>query len=217
MLKESLDTLLNKNYQYLLTVSNNITRRQKKVDQKYNLLHEVIIQLYDKIESSNEYLKSDADFLAYTTKYLKQFYQFKKNARYNRKKDNVLFTYEPSYEDDTNESKFYLEKEVDDKAEELIYLEAENTSYITKIFLKDLVLNDISINTGMMVNKIKEVAKQVLTFEEKLIFEYYYINELNCLQIYNELKRTNKKTMAYLKILKLQKRAKQKIVDNLKW
>jgi hypothetical protein len=217
MHKERLDTLITENYQYLLQVSNNITTRQRNVDQKYNLLHEVILQLYDKIDRQNEFLKSKDDFRAYVTKYLKQFYTFQKNTKYTRKKDNNLFTYEPSFEDDNNQSKFYLEEKCDTKVEDIIYIEAENTNDITKLFLKDLILNDISIDVAMMVNKIKSVAKNVLTFEENLVFDLYYIQEFNCLEIYNELKRTNKKTMAYLKILKIQKRVKTKIKENLKW
>ena len=70
--KEQLDLHINNNYDYLLKIASNITQRQKKADQKYNLLHEVFISLYDRIEKHNEYVKSDLDFKRYVTKYLKQ-------------------------------------------------------------------------------------------------------------------------------------------------
>lgn len=47
--KSKLDKYVTDNYDYLLAVSRNITSR--KHNQEYNLLHEVIIVLYTKLEN----------------------------------------------------------------------------------------------------------------------------------------------------------------------
>ena len=214
--KQKLDTYVTNHYDYLLQVSTNITSRNRSGDQKHNLLHEVLLMMYEKVKDKNEYLKSEDDFKRYATTYLKQYFTWMKNNKHNFKKDNNIFTYQPSYED-INVSNFYIEELEDNNAEKLIYIEAENVNDVTKLFLKDLQSNHISIDKGLMVNKIKDVAKQILDLAEYNLFDLYYLQEMDCLSIYKELKRTNNKPMAYLNILKKQKQIRKKIQENLKW
>jgi hypothetical protein len=212
--KQKLDLLLSTHYLYLLNVSANITSRQRSTDQKYNLLHEVILSLYGRLNDHCEYLSSDTDFKKYTTKYLKQFYTWSKNIKHNTKKDNALFTFQPTSEELATHN-FYIDEMSDNNIEALIYLEAENVNKQTKMFLKDLLSNDIPIDKGLMVNKIKHAAS-TLSLSDRQIFDMYYLQDLNCLDIYLELKRTNTKPIGYHSILKRQKSVKQQIIDLLK-
>lgn len=229
---ELLNDYFSKHYQYLLSIAKQITYRHVKCNRnefKHNLLHEVYLSMASRISKHSkhsEFLKSETDFKKYTTHYLKQFFVWQRNLRFINKKDNALFTYEQPYDDaivhvglsrDRNDEIVDKPNELtDEKAEQLIYLNAENTDDITKMFLTDLILNDIDIEKGMMVNKIKSVAK-TLDLIEYQIFDMYFLQELSCLDIYNELKSTNKNYMSYLSIRKKQKEVKQKIIDKLKW
>ena len=214
--KQKLDKYVNSHYDYLLGVSSNITARNRFGDQNQNLLHEVLLLMYEKVKLKNEYLDNDDTFKKYTTTYLKQYFTWTKFNKHNQRKDNNIFTYRPSPED-VDISNFYLEEIADDNSERLIYIEAENVNDITKLFLKDLEANHINIEQGLMVNKIKDVAKQILDPAEYNLFDLYYLQEMDCLAIYKELKRTNNKPMAYLNILKKQKQIRKKLQDNLKW
>lgn len=227
MNKQLLDQLITKHYQYLLGVAINITRRSNKTDLEYNLLHEVVITLYKRLDEHNEFLKTDLDFKKYVTKCLKQFFDWQKNMRHYNKKDNALFSWEPYECNMVNQAERegnnyhdgdvrYLtpKNEIDNKAEELIYLNAENTNHITKLFLEDMLLNDIPIEKGLMVNKIKDVAK-TLDLLEYQIFDMYYLQELSCLEIHAEMNKHKKRSMGYHYILNLQKQVKQKIIDKL--
>lgn len=219
--KEKLDEYLKTNYDYLLNVAHNITSRQRKCDQKYNLLHEVILNMYDRLENHYDFLNSDLDFKRYTAKYLKQYYIWERNKKHTRKKDNHIFTYQPSY-DELNTSNFYLEElsdtndSIDNITEQLIYLNAENTNEVTKLFLTDMLSNGIPIEKGMMVNRIKDVAKS-LDLMEYQIFDMYYLQELNCLEIFKEMRQHNPQSMSYLNLLAKQKEVKQKIINKLQW
>lgn len=209
--KIALDNLIIKHYDYLLDVAGNITQRNRKVDQKYNLLHEVFIILYDRIDKHNTYLNSDLDFRRYVTKFLKQFYVWQRNLAHINRKDNSIFSWQPSA-DEIDPKALYIEEIPEDTTEDLIYLEAENTNDITKLFLRDMILNDHSIENGLQVNKIKLAATK-LDLLEIQIFDMFYMQELSCIDIYNELKRTNDRPIGYHTILRIQKEVRQKIIN----
>lgn len=202
------------NYNHLLSVSTNITSRNKKVDQKFNLLHEVYVSVYNRLDNHYVFLKSETDFVKYFTRYLKQYYEWSKQVKHRDKKDNTLFTYQPT-EDEVKLSDFY--DQVDDKAEQIVYIEAENTNTITKLFLKDMLLNDIPLDKGFLVNKIKDVAKNFLDAIDYQIFDLYYLQEMNCREIYTEFKKENDQCLGYKDILARHKTVKNKIIENLKW
>lgn len=223
--KEKLDKLITKHYDYFLDISNNITRRLKK--DKYDLLHEVFASLYTKLETSNEYLKSDTDFRKYVNRCLGQLFHWKKNERYAHQKDNNLFTWQPyncpidlgdkTFTGELDRDDFDLKPEyVDRQSEQLIYLNAENTNQITKLFLEDMFLNDIPIEKGLMVNKIKDAAK-TLDLLEYQIFDMYYLQELSCADIHKEMNKHKKRTMGYHYILNLKKQVQKKIINQLTW
>jgi len=219
----------NKNYSRFLEISKNITRRYKNnTILRDNLLHDVYLSIYNRLDKHYEMLQTELDFIKYTTKYLKQFFIWQRNLKQINRKDNSLFTYEGTYTETQNQIGSHKNKNyeildietigngiTDNKAEKLIYLQAENTDDITKLFLEDLISNDIDIEKGLMVNKIKHVAKS-LSLDEYQIFDMYYLQELNCLEIYNELKRTNTNYMSYLKIRTKQKEVRKKIIEKLK-
>lgn len=214
--KNLLDKYVGLHYDRLLEVSHNITRRfHKNGDNKHNLLHEVLLVLYEKIDEKNEFLKSDVDFIKYATATLKHYFNYMKNKKHDRKKDNCLFTFAPAY-DEVAVDEFYHENREDLNADQMIYIDAENVDDATKLFLKDMKLNDIPIEKGIMVNRIKEIGLSLFG-EEREVFDLYYLQEIDCLRIYNELKRTNTTSPTYARILSIQKEVRRKIISQLRW
>ena len=207
--KEKLDSYLMNNYNKLLKVSYNVTNRLNGRI-KYDLLHEIIISMYERLDRHNEYLKSNDDFVRYSTNYIKQFYEWQKSTRFNCKKDNKLFTYIPN-EDELNINNYYYI--TDTNSEQLIYINSENTNIITKLFLKDMLLNDIQIDRAIMVNNIISASKQLNEFEKE-IFDLYFLQDMNCRKIYGLIKDI--KPVTYQNILDLKNLVHTKILDKLK-
>lgn len=214
-----MDSYINKNYSRLLQVSHNIVMSHtplykiKQTDNRdYTLLHEVFTQIYEKLLIKNSFLNSEDEFVRYVTTYLKNFHTFMKNRRYNNKKDNCLFTYYPTWDESGGNE--VRENCYPDNSHEMIYIDSENIDDITKLFLKDLASNGITVEKGLLVNKIKDIGKSFHGVEREM-FDLYFMQDLSCRRIYNELRRTNMKTMTYRDLLALQKNVKNKIINKL--
>ncbi len=242
--KQRLDYLINKNYKHLFDVATNITKRHGTDSTlKYNLFHECYVLWATNIEVSNFYLETDLDFIRYCTKFLKQFYTWKKKDVIRKRRDNALFTFRANQTPEQIKKNTNIPDELkhneyraviiqDETAQENIYLQSESINEITKLFLYDLISNDISIERGMIIHKmanhLKSVAKDILTEFEYDIFDLYFLQEMDCLEIsklykmenttFKELMTKRKHiTPTYQKILTTQKIVKQKILDNTKW
>ena len=61
--KSQMDYLITSNYDYLLKLSDKITKRRsgENPDLKYTLLHQCIISIYDKLETHNTFLEDDTN------------------------------------------------------------------------------------------------------------------------------------------------------------
>lgn len=213
--KKRLDSLVNQHYTTLLSLSSIVTRRSvNKRELRHNLLHDVLVKMYETVETSNKYLSTEEDFLRYAKGMMNRQFTWARNKKHGRKKDNSLFTYQQS-SDECNVSALYQEN-ITDKSHEQLYIDCENVDDMTKLFLKDMLLNDIPVEKGIMVNRILDIGN-TLEGVEREIFELYFVQEINCLEIYKELKRTNTEHMSYAKILSIQKDIKRKIIEHLKW
>ena len=209
--RRRLNELIERNHSRLLAVASNITKNRDKGN---NLLHEVVIGLHDKLSTNSAYMETDTDFVKYVTKYIKNTDTWARNNTYNFRKDTTLYTYCPPH-DSVDISDWYTEEAEDDSAEALIYIDAENTSDVTKMFLKDMLSNNIPIEKGLMVNKIHDAVKR-LDMQEREMFYLFYIRELTCLDIHKHLNNLSQTPIGYHRLLALQKQVRKKILEMIR-
>ncbi len=202
MHKTRLDELVSKNYIHLKTIAGNIAGRcANKRDVAHNLLHDIIAKMYEELEEKNTHLSSEQDFLRFTVKSMHQYYNREKSRKYRRRKDNLLFTWHPRYDELDKNTTIYVDNITDNRAEEKVYIQSEDVDDLTKLFLMDLVIN--------------EIPTEKFTGVEREIFDLFYLQQIDCKRIFTELRRTNNKSMSYENIREIQKRVKQKIIDTI--
>ena len=227
-----MDKLITDNYDYLLTISKNITKRYKNMDKDiaYTLLHSCIETVYNTIDTSNEFLSDTISFRKYLTRYIKNSFEWKKQKCYSRKTDNDIFTYNDLHlvdNNDKDESSNYKNDKFntynqyvdaltsDPLTEQLIMLNAENVDDITKLYLKDLIVNDIPINRGLQYQSILDIAKSLdpLTYE---LFYLVYMEGKKVSAIHRELnKKLLNDPIEYKVLLQLVKEMKIKINEKM--
>lgn len=222
-----MDKLVTDNYDYLLSTASNITRKiGSGTDLKYNLLHSVIEIIYNKIETHNTFLSDTDSFRKYLNKFMKQHfvweYQRSKDDRL-KNKDNELFTNRANFVDincnanwDIEQSEYLDNILSDEKEHDLIILQAENVNDITKLYLKDLLVNDIPIERGLMYSSILNTIKELTPVEQEL-FNLHFVQELSVAQIYNQLKsKTDKRPIGYNTLRQMVKELRIKIIELIK-
>ena len=210
-LKNKLNGLIQLNHDRLVRIAINITKNK---DKAHSLLHEVVLSMHDKIDTSSEYLSSETDFMKYATRHLKNTDMWQKNNAFNFRKDTNLYTYRPSHED-VDIHDLYTEEAEDETAEQLVYIDAENTSDVTKLFLKDMLSNSIPVEKGLYVNRIRDAVMK-LDIEEREMFELFYVRELTCLDIHKHLNNLSPTPIGYHRLLALQKQVRKKILEMIK-
>lgn len=216
-MKIKLDALINLHYNYLLNLSNKITQKHKSKDPdiKYTLLHECITKVYDTIETKYSFTDDDTSFKKYMNKFMNQHYHWQRSRIRDTCRDNDLFTFrDVDFNNDDNE---YEQKEISDlnESNDLILLNAENVNDITKLYLKDLIVNDIPIERGLMYSRIDEIVK-TFNYEEQELFNLFFIQEIKVLEVYKKLRnKLKKQTIGYNDLLKKKKNLKEKIKKQL--
>lgn len=211
--KTKLDLLIDKHYQYLLEVAGGVCIKKSSTNNriKFDLLHDSIIDIYDRLNSSNTFLKSDNDFLNYMKKYLKQKYFYERSMSHNRQRDYPLFSYTPINNPDT--INFMIDnKGINKQEEQLIILEAENTNEETKDFLRDIIYNDLTIERGLQFISVMQLYdNRILSDRERYLFHSIFLDKQTPYQIYKESNTINKKSTEYYALLAEVKQLKEKI------
>ena len=221
-----MDKLITDNYDYLLNISKSITKRYKsrEPDMCYNLLHTCISMVYNNIDNSNQFLSDTDSFRKYLTKYIKNTFEWNKQKCYDRQKDNDIFTFHSIENDneassgiDNSESFKNQKNELagDINTEQLIMLHAENVDDITKLYLTDLLVNDIPISRGLDYQKILDLAKSLdpLTYQ---LFYLVYMEGMKVKAIQRELnKKLKDQPIGYTDLLLMVKEMKIKINNRM--
>ena len=134
--------------------------------------------------------------------------------------DNDLFSFRVSdtilVHSDIEGNKIIEKESPDEVGHELIYLQCENVNDITKLYLKDLIINDISIERGLMYSYVMNTIK-LLTPVEQELFNLYFEQELTVKKIYNIIKpKLDKDPITYKMLLQMVKDLRIKIIELLK-
>lgn len=212
--------------------SGNITRKYRNQDPdiQYTLVHTVVCILSKKIEVSNSFLSDDTSFRKYMLRYMQQHVTWQFIRAHNEHKDNDMFTARlmdvvgPDFSWDQNPdwvsneeyalSRLREEKE-DEYVSDLIVLDSENVNDITKLYLKDLIVNDIPIDKGLMYSKIMGIVRSLSPVEQEL-FNLHLIQELTVMKIYRTIKsKVDYDSISYQKLLQMVKDLKSKIKNML--
>lgn len=218
-----MDQFLIDNYNYLLKIADNISKRSqfKEIDMKYTLLHTCIEKIYTNLDTINTFLTDTDSFRKYLTKFMSQHFKWQKSRCFNdiNHKDNELFTFRKEVIDiNTNNDNVddYIDNiEPDEHAHELMILDAENVNEITKMYLKDLLLNDIPIDRGLKYTEIFNILKH-FTPVEKELFNLYFIQELPVSKIHKVIvSHVDYDPIRYKELLKMIKNLKIKIQSEL--
>lgn len=216
-----MDLLVTKHYNDLLYVSKCITKKHMYLDKdiSYNLLHNSISQIYEKLDVSNKFLNSDTDFLKYVNKYMTQQYNWAHYRMKDKKKDNFIFSFDFRYKDKEGidiTDKVIDEKNLNEIEEQLTTLECENIDGITKMYLKDLILNDIGIERHIKYLDVLKTAKTLQPIEYEL-FNLIYIEERTVRNIHRELLvKVKEDPLTYEALLKMVKKMKINLKEKLK-
>lgn len=145
---------------------------------KGDVIHQVYLHLYNRLETNNEYLKTYDDF---------RFYVFKCCHNYFTKK--VKHTSVIEYIDEYNHQ--YVE------SENYIYIEAENVDEKTKAYLLDLENNDKNYLTYLADKIIIDNILKQLTDEERLLYYYLFKMNFTVLYLHKYLQKNNMKIGKY--------------------
>lgn len=210
--KERLDFLFKKHYNYLLEIAGGCTIKKTSTNNriKYDLLHDTIVQLYEKLENNFDFLNTENGFLNYMKLYMKNKYIWELSKSYHRKQDFSIITYCPNI--DPEIATYMIEQNQNENSENLIYLQAESVNEDTKDFLRDLLLNDITIERGLQFNRVMQLYdEKILTLRERELFHSIFLDKQSVLTIFKENKKEDTPSTQYHYLLKEVKELKIKI------
>jgi hypothetical protein len=209
--KQLLDSYVEKNYQHLMDISSGCcsTLYYRRREASTELLHHCLVEIYENLEKKNSFCRSEVDFLKYIKTYMKLKLRWERSMSWSRKRDFTLQTYRP-HTGDGHDALVLCNIPV---SEETIYLDAENTDDNTKDFLRDLMLNNISVERGLQFYELVRVMEgNLLTTAEKEIFHNHFLDGRSGRKIFHDRQMAGDSTKNYKDTLKEIESLRKKIV-----
>lgn len=208
------------NYDHLLKVSRNVSRRNYNKDNMihYSLLSEVLLMCQSKLLKNNSYLASSTDFIKYITSNIKNYYNW--NVIHGAEKlitNNVLpFRLHNEIIFNQNEDSFFENNKnittdfCDEDYLDTFFIDIEFMSENNKEFVRETIREKNKLEDKLKYNDILEYVK-TLTLDEQILFKLHFVEERKVVDIYRSINSKLPKSISYDRLLIMCRNLKKKI------